>query len=64
MTGALLLAVEDSEVSAGPIGLLILLLMLIATWLLIRNMNARLKRLPREFPDRSDPADRGPAARD
>ena len=26
-------------------------LLLIATALLIRNMNGRLKRLPREFPD-------------
>jgi hypothetical protein len=43
--------VDESKVSAGPIGLLIVLLMLIATALLIRNMNSRLKRLPREFPD-------------
>ena len=43
--------VDESEVSAGPIGLLIVLLMLIATALLIRNMNMRLKRLPREFTD-------------
>jgi hypothetical protein len=48
--------VDESEVSAGPIGLLIVLLMLIATALLIRNMNGRLKRLPREFPDPDGPA--------
>ena len=47
-------AVDESEVSAGPIGLLIVLLLLIATALLIRNMNGRLKRLPREFPDQQD----------
>jgi hypothetical protein len=54
--------VDESEVSAGPIGLLIVLLMLIATALLIRNMNGRLKRLPREFPESQDapPADRDP----
>jgi hypothetical protein len=54
--------VDESEVSAGPIGLLIVLLMLIATALLIRNMNGRLKRLPREFPDqeRSAGADQDP----
>ena len=46
--------VDESEVSAGPIGLLIVLIMLIATALLIRNMNTRLKRLPREFPDPED----------
>ena len=48
--------VDESEVSAGPIGLLIVLLMLIATALLIRNMNGRLKRLPREFPQAEDSA--------
>ena len=54
--------VDESEVSAGPIGLLIVLLMLIATALLIRNMNGRLKRLPREFPEAQDapPADQDP----
>jgi hypothetical protein len=36
--------------------------MLIATALLIRNMNGRLKRLPREFPEAQDapPADQDP----
>ena len=36
---------------AGPLGLLIIVLMAIATVLLIRNMNARLRRLPDRFPD-------------
>jgi len=36
---------------AGPMGLLIIVLMAIATVLLIRNMNARLRRLPDRFPD-------------
>ena len=40
----------SGEVSAGPLGLLVLLLIGVATVLLIRNMNARLKRMPREFP--------------
>ncbi|GGK05165.1 hypothetical protein GCM10010123_38790 [Pilimelia anulata] len=34
---------------AGPVGLLIVVLLAVATVLLIRNMNARLRRLPREF---------------
>jgi hypothetical protein len=38
-----------SEVSAGYLGLLIVLLIGVATVLLIRNMNARLKRLPKSF---------------
>ena len=44
-----LLAVADEKVSAGPLGFLVLLLVGIATVLLIRNMNARLKRMPRSF---------------
>jgi len=36
---------------AGPIGLLVVVLLGLATVLLIRNMNSRLRRLPREFPD-------------
>ena len=56
---ALLLAVEEESVGAGPIGLVILLLMLIATFLLIRNMNSRIRRLPREFPE-SDETPKAP----
>jgi hypothetical protein len=37
---------------AGPLGLFLIILLLIATVLLIRNMSARIRRLPREFPDR------------
>ena len=47
----LLLAVDAEDVSAGPLGLLVVVLMILATVLLIRNMNARLRRLPREFPE-------------
>jgi len=36
---------------AGPMGLFIILLMVIGTVLLIRNMNKRLRRLPDSFPD-------------
>jgi hypothetical protein len=41
-------------VSAGWLGFLIVVLLGVATYLLIRNMNARLKRLPKSFP--IDPA--------
>ncbi len=34
---------------AGPMGLFVLLLLLIGTMLLIRNMNMRLRRLPDKF---------------
>jgi len=39
---------------AGPMGLLIITLLVIATVLLIRNMNARLRRLPDRFPEPGD----------
>jgi hypothetical protein len=53
--------------SAGPLGLLIVLLLAISTVLLIRNMNKRLKRLPTSFeepsrPDESDDSASGPIA--
>jgi hypothetical protein len=39
----------------GPTGLVIILLLVVGTVLLIRNMNARLRRLPESFesPDRA-----------
>ena len=36
---------------AGPMGLFIILILVVGTVLLIRNMNARLRRLPESFPD-------------
>ena len=55
--------------SAGPLGLLVVLLIGLAMVLLIRNMNKRLRRLPRSFepPARSGeptapPADAEPPA--
>ena len=57
MTAALVLAVQGDGQDTGPIGLLIVVLLGITTVLLIRNMNGRLKRLPREFPDQERPAD-------
>ena len=64
----LILAAAPSG-SAGPLGLLVVLLIGVAMVLLIRNMNKRLRRLPRSFdpPARTgDPAappgDADPAA--
>jgi len=53
-----LLAVDALRVSAGPLGLLVVLLMFIATAFLIRNMNTRLKRLPPDFPSQAEREDR------
>ena len=49
--------IDPNSVSAGPLGLLVVLLMIIATVFLIRNMNARLRNLPREFPPPDDSRD-------
>jgi hypothetical protein len=50
---------------AGPMGLLVIVLMSIATVLLIRNMNKRLRRLPDSFDDpRTAERDPGVADRD
>ncbi|MFB9237281.1 hypothetical protein ACFFWC_17260 [Plantactinospora siamensis] len=46
---------------AGPMGLFLIVVLAVATVLLIRNMNARLRRLPDRFPDQPSGADR-PAA--
>lgn len=43
---------------AGPLGLVVIVLLAIATVLLIRNMNRRLRRLPGQFP-RQQESDRG-----
>jgi hypothetical protein len=39
---------------AGPLGLLIIVLLAVATVLLIRNMNRRLRRLPDSFSEQEE----------
>jgi hypothetical protein len=46
----------------GPMGLLVIALMCIATVLLIRNMNKRLRRLPDSFEDPKDAEQDGAVA--
>jgi hypothetical protein len=60
-TGLTLLAVDQQQLpedvgKAGPIGLLLIVLLFIATLLLVRSMGRHLKRVPRSF----DPADQVP----
>ena len=50
------LSAVDSA-TAGPLGLLLVLLIAISLVLLIRNMNARLRRLPPSFDEPAPPAD-------
>ena len=56
------LAASDISVSAGWLGFLIVVLLGVATYLLVRNMNARLKRLPDRFPSDDDEDASGPSA--
>jgi hypothetical protein len=55
--GAGLLAIrlaQEGQAGAGPLALLIIVLLGIATVLLVRNMNTRIRRLPRSFEDKRD----------
>ena len=59
--------IAADEVSAGTLGLLVVVLLVIATVLLIRNMRKRLERLPESFekpvsPPGSDEGASGPSA--
>lgn len=45
---------------ASPVGLVVILMLAVATALLIRSMSKRIKRLPASF----DPPDERPAGRD
>ena len=49
-----------SSSTAGPLGLLVVLLIGISLVLLIRNMNARLRRLPKSFDEPPPPEDPTP----
>jgi hypothetical protein len=42
---------------AGPLSLLIIVLLAIGTVLLIRSMNKHLKRVPQSFPEQADRGD-------
>jgi hypothetical protein len=49
---------------AGPLGLVIILFLALGTFLLIRNMNQRLRRLPEQFGEAPPRRNAGPAAED
>ncbi len=57
------LAAKSADgISAGWLGFLIVVLLGVATVLLIRNMNTRLKRLPKSFEADDDGSSSGPTA--
>ncbi|MEU6698082.1 hypothetical protein [Pseudonocardia sp. NPDC046786] len=45
--------------SAAPVGLAVVLVLLLATAFLIRNMSKRITRLPESFDESGDPGERG-----
>lgn len=53
----------SADAYAGPAGLVLVLLMFVATILLVRNMDKRVKKLPRDFPPPAQ-RDLGPVTRD
>ena len=57
-----LLADGPDGVSAGWLGFLVVVLLGVVTALLIRNMNARLKRLPKSFEADDDESSSGPTS--
>lgn len=64
MTGSLLAQSAYDRQNTGPIGLLIVVLIGVATVLLIVNMNKRIKRLPPSFPDQESGPEQEPAPDD
>ena len=62
-TARLLLAVEDSRVTPGVLGFLVVALLGVATYLLIRSMNRQIRRidLPEEPAEPARDPDPGPA---
>jgi hypothetical protein len=67
VTGVALLAVEESRVTPGLLGFVVVALLGVATWLLIRSMNRQMRKV--RFDERPHAADvdgrvRGDAGRD
>ena len=54
-SGVLASVTTDEGGSAGPLPLLIIVLLFLVTIALIRNMSARLRRLPKSFDNAPEP---------
>ncbi|GCD99003.1 hypothetical protein [Embleya hyalina] len=62
MSLAVQLAVEESKVTPGLLGFVVVAFLAVATWLLLKSMNTRLKRVDfDESPNPTDPARTGAA---
>lgn len=63
MSLAVQLAVEESKVTPGLLGFVVVAFLAVATWLLLKSMNTRLKRV--DFDESGTPAaSREPAGTD
>ncbi|OPC82553.1 hypothetical protein B4N89_17855 [Embleya scabrispora] len=63
MSLAVQLAVEESKVTPGLLGFVVVAFLAVATWLLLKSMNTRLKRV--DFDESGKPAEsREPADTD
>lgn len=60
----LLAATDPAASGGGPWGLLVFVLLGLATYFLIRNMTGRLKRLPPSFDPPAERGDEPPAPSD
>ena len=60
---AWVLAVDESKVTPGVLGFLVVAALGVATYLLIRSMNRQIRRidLPEDHPDDGSPTDDEPA---
>lgn len=61
MTGARLVAVEDSKVTPGLLGFLVVAALAAATWLLVRSMSRHLKKINFAERDRTEVAPPDPS---
>jgi len=59
VAGALLLAADDSDVSPGVLGFLVVAALGVATWLLLRSMRRQMKKI--DF-DEGEPTPTEPTA--
>ncbi|WP_439675408.1 hypothetical protein [Embleya sp. MST-111070] len=60
MSLAVQLAVEESKVTPGLLGFVVVAFLAVATWLLLKSMNTRLKRV--DFDESAKPAGSGKPA--
>lgn len=59
-SGEVLAAVDPSKVITGPLGMLVFLLLVLATWLLVRSFRHQMRKLDQAGLPHEDPRPHGP----